>query len=172
VLGVKDRVAETLRKYETEIKDLSDYEEGVIVSRDGDLIYRLAGTANSVNPPPDLVKNNIFTHNHPSGSFVLSIADVRTIVRLDGYEVRAVTRNGRFSSLKKRDESEGAALVAEMDARFGGGKLFFEANERALKAYGAERTAEQIKLEAEKAFTEWLKVNAPQYGYIFTEGII
>jgi hypothetical protein len=84
----------------------------------------------------------------------------------DGYELRAVTADGRFVSLKK-----------------GGGKViktfgkFFE-NEFAVlisaaitktQKYGVNRQFRQI---VDDIVGNWLEKNAANYGYVFTNGVI
>ena len=92
------------------------YEVGHIINKKGELIHRENGNERSVSPPPALIKNNIFTHNHPSGLCSFSLQDVLFFIAHDGYEMRVVT--------------------------------------------------------AVEIVNTWMKINAPKYGYIFTEGVI
>jgi len=94
-----EKVAETIYTSEMAIKNLN-YECGHIINHSGELLHVEHGKAHSVNPPVELIKDNIFTHNHPSGGCMLTVSDIRETIKRDGYEVRAVTRDGRFVSFK------------------------------------------------------------------------
>jgi hypothetical protein len=164
------RVTETIHIVESEIKDNMDYEIGVVIDRSGNEIYRGYGQKGNVTAPPDdLVKNNIFTHNHPSGNCAFSGSDIYNIVKQDGYELRAVTSDGRFVSLKKNTDVWNADIVSGF-SEVSGYKLFVKAGQLAQIKYKGQATTIQICKEAEKLVNDWLRNNATKYDCIFTEG--
>jgi hypothetical protein len=166
------KLEETLRKSEMAIKDL-DYEVAHIIDTDGNLIHVENGQRYEVDPPAALVKGNILTHNHPSGECFFSLDDIRLIIEEDGYELRAVTQDGRFVSFKKAAEATDTTIADNMEnAELYGIKLFLSADKRAISIYGINRTTEQLIKEAENIVNEWLTNNAPKHGYIFTQGVI
>ena len=168
----EERVAQTLHTQELAIKDLG-HEEGVIVGTNGDIIHHEKGQAHSVAPPPELIKDNIFTHNHPSGTCAFSLSDVKSIISGDGYEVRTVTSDGRFVSLARGASGWDSALGDDMaKAGLNDSGLFMKADNRAKSKYGHGRTARQRRQEIEAIMNGWLRDNAEKYGYVFTEGKI
>ena len=104
---------------------------------------------------------------------MFSLNDVKSSIAGEGYEVRAVTRDGRFVSLKKGQDEINPSLGDEMEKFVPqNAKLFLSADNRAIQKYGKKRTAEQIMREAENITNEWLLEYASSYGYIFTKGEI
>jgi hypothetical protein len=170
----EEKVAETLHRFETSLKDIADHEEGAIVGLDGRLIHVEIGKKSEVSPPSKLVKGNIFTHNHPSGKCALSVGDVCTIISDDGYEARAVTRDGRFVSLRKGTGEINTELGEAMRAEFPSTTdLYKKAGIRAIDKYGrGNYNLNHMEKEVENLLNEWIKKNAPEYGYIFKEGLI
>jgi len=166
-----EKSTETIRRVESEIKDNTDYEIGVVIDRGGNEIYRGYGQKGNVAAPPDeLVKNNIFTHNHPSGNCAFSSSDIYNIVKQDGYELRAVTSDGRYVSLKRNTDVWDANIVGGF-SDVSGYKLFVRASRLAQIKYMGQATTSQINKEAENLVNEWLRNNATKYGCIFTEGM-
>jgi hypothetical protein len=167
-----EKVLETLLKVELEIKDSNGCEIGVVVDRNGKEIYRVNGQKAEVEAPPDdLVKNNVFTHNHPSGNCAFSNNDIYNIVKQDGYELRAVTSDGRFVSLRKNANVWDANILSGF-SKVSGYRLFVKASQLAQIKHSGQATPIQINKEAENLVNEWLRNNAEKYGYIFTEGVI
>lgn len=169
----EEKIVETLHKVEESIKDL-DYEEGAIVRLDGKNIWTGKGGRHSVDPPSNLVKDNIFTHNHPSGNCALSTGDVINIVKDDGYGVRAVTQDGRFVYLKKGGgELYGSKMAEDFRKEFpDDSTLFKKAAEEATRIHGRVRNTQLILNEAENIVNKWFVDNAGKYGYVFTQGKI
>ena len=168
------KAAKTLHKAEMIIKDL-DYEASIIVSRGGQILHIKKGEENSVSYPVDLVRNNILTHNHTPGGYdhMLSTNDVKNMIANNKHETRAVTRDGYFVSLKKGSGEINPALGDELEKAFSNkAKLISSAQAQAIKKYGRQITAQQIYREAANIVNEWLRENAPKYGYIFTKGKI
>jgi len=168
------KIAQALHKAEMAIKDL-DHEEGDIIGLDGNHILHVIGKDHEVAPPPELVKDNIFTHNHPSGGCALSAIDIESIIKDDGYGVRAVTRDGRFAYLRKGDGELDKGLVKDMrKVGLGGTTLMIHAGGQAMRKYGrnAKNLYDLIIKEAENMVNKWLLENASKYSYIFTQGVI
>jgi hypothetical protein len=169
---VKRLIADTLHKSEMSIKNL-DHENCVIISRNGKVLHTEIGGSNSVSPPAHLIKDNIFTHNHPSGGCAFSLEDIKSIVDLDGYEMRAVTSDGRFVSLAKGSGEVNKDIAQDFKNEVPSGvKLFLSADKEAIRTYGRGRTHKNVMDEMENIVNEWLRKNTQKYGYIFTEGEI
>jgi hypothetical protein len=172
-LRAVEKIARTLRIEEAAIKDL-DIEAGVVVGRNGEVIQRISGAAHFVSVTPGIIKGNVFTHNHPGGICAFSEGDVIGFSVDEAYELRAVTRDGRFVSLRENSDIPRSASLADAfsSAGFNHLKLQFAADLRAIQKYGQGRTTEQVKTEAENIVNGWLTENAAKYGCEFTEGII
>jgi hypothetical protein len=168
----EEKIAETLRKAETAIKDL-DHEEGAIVGLDGRLVKTVKGEKTHIKPPVELLKDNIFTHNHPNNACAPSANDVINIIKYDGYGVRAVTRDGRFVYLRKGGGELNTELGIDMlKNRLDNGSIKIRADAQARQKYGPKATREKIIREMENIINTWLIDNAHKYGYIFTQGKI
>jgi len=176
-----EKTAQTLSAVEAEIKEDTGHEEGVIVGRDGEIVWRGGGGGQSVNPPAEKVKGNIFTHNHPSGGCAFSINDIERFITDDGYEVRAVTRDGRFVSIKKGMGEVNREIAHDMRIA---GLTFSDAvsvaEDKVIEKYGRDayismsRTmrTQVIVPYIEEMVNSWMRKNASKYGYVFTEGLI
>jgi len=160
-----ERLAATLRQYETAIKECMTHEIGVVVRVDGEVVAVVRGVKNEVDVPSEWLKGCTVTHNHPNSSF-LSVGDVALIIKGDGFEVRSVTRNngalGFAKDLGKIQKS--AELIEKMNADFGGGgPLAFIntvaewAGRNKVKGDGSNKLREFVRA--------WLGENAPNYGY-------
>jgi len=166
----EEKVAKALRTVELSMKDVTGHETGAIVGRDGTVIREgIVGKNDSISPPEGLVKNNIFTHPHHNGMCNLSDADVIFFIIDDAYEVRVVTPDGRFVSLKKGNGDRNKDLGKDM-RKVSRGMPFVDAvNKRTLEKYGKLELSLQNK-ELESMMNEWLSSNAGKYGYIYTQG--
>jgi hypothetical protein len=119
-----------------------------------------------------LVKNNILTHNHPSGGCAFSLNDVKHIIEMDGHEIRAVTADGRFVSLSRGNGKWDGRLSGEMAKEgFSDYRLLSKASEIANRKYG-KVTNERVTQIAEELVNDWMRANAAKYGAVFTEGSI
>jgi hypothetical protein len=179
--GSKERADDTalakkLHELETEISKQTRYETVVYVARGGRELYRKCGDrAGVTSNRPDLIAGNVVTHNHPSGINSLSLDDVRTFLNNDGYEIRAVTNDGLFASLKK-DESAGSRkddLLKEVKKLFSEGDMDRFEEEMWVKAeaiYGTNPTKTQYKQTLKLYVNNWYSNNVSKYGYIFSEG--
>ena len=166
--------AKTLKEAELEIKD-RDYEVGVVVGRNGQILYKVVGKEHSVDILSKIVKGNIFTHNHPGGICAFSQGDIVTFIADGGYELRVVTRDGRFISLKEKLGIPSGADLAEafIDAGFNNVNLYKIADLRAMERYGrGNYRLKQINEESENIVNEWFRENAGKHGFDFTEGTL
>ena len=166
------KVAEILHVSEMAIKGLN-YECGHIVSRNGDLLHVEHGQTGFVNPPVELIRDNILTHNHPSGTCAFSLNDVKSIIAHDGAEIRAVTKDGRLVSLRRGEDGWNPLLGDEMaKAGLSNSGVLLKSGGIVLRRYG-RGYAEKQRLEiAENLLNGWLRDNAPKFGALFTEGVI
>jgi len=160
-----EKLAATLRQYETAIKDCTTHEIGVIVRGDGELVAVVRGVRNEVDIPPEWLRGCTITHNHPNGSF-LSVADVALLIKGDGFYVRSVTRNnGVLGLAKDLDKTQnGEGLIAKMNADFGGGNLVKFS--KILDEWANKKQIVGDRISIQRAFVcAWLGENAPYYGY-------
>lgn len=94
-------INKTLESVESEKTGL-DYEVGTIVDLEGNVIKSFDGKENSVEVPTELLKGNIFTHNHPNGS-CFSVEDLKSFTSSGLFELRASVGSGKFYSLRLTD---------------------------------------------------------------------
>jgi len=166
----EEKVAKTLRAAELSMKDVTGHEMGVIVGRDGLVIKAgIVGEKDIIRPPKELVKNNIFSHTHHNGMCNLSTEDVIAFIKDGGYEVRVVTPDGRFASLKRGNGELNRSLGEDMQRMRKGTNILDEIKKRTMEKYGKSDRALQNK-ELEAVMNEWLSGNANKYGYVFTQG--
>ena len=92
------KINKTLESVESEKTGL-DYEVGTIVDLEGNVIKSFDGKENSVEVTTELLKGNIFTHNHPNGS-CFSVEDLKSFASSGLFELRASVGNGKFYSLR------------------------------------------------------------------------
>jgi len=175
-----EKIACTLRTVEAEIKDATDHEEGVIVGKDGSVIWRgMGGRSSITNMPFERLKDNIFTHNHPSGGCAFSLNDIETIIANDGYEVRAVTQDGRFVSFKKgagevsseiARDMRGAGLTTKDTLLYAERMVMEKYGRDTYRAMSKETQTRAMMPYIEAQTNSWMRENTHKYGYIFTEG--
>jgi len=166
----ENKIVETLRQSETAIKDLL-HEAGNIISQNGKLLHTEIGKKSSVNPPANLIKDNIFTHNHPSGTCAFSLNDIKKIINNNGYEIRTVTSDGRFVSLIRGSDGWDSMIIEDMvKDGLSSIELFKAADSQAKQKYGQDRTRKQVAHTMEEIMNDWLRKNALKYGAIFKEG--
>jgi len=156
-----ERLAATLRQYETAIKECTTHEIGVVVRRDGELVGVVRGGDRSVNIPPEWVKGCVVTHNHPKGSNFLSVGDVLQIIDDDGFSVRNVTQhNGGMSIAKGSSELPWSDELRKKLESIKGDFSFF-------KAVGvwAQKTGYKGAHPAREFMRELLGSGEKRYGY-------
>jgi hypothetical protein len=172
-MNTDNQFRQALYGAEQSIKDKT-HEEGFIISSNGDVINHTIGGKSNVSPPVRLVKNNVFTHNHPSGTCSLSLNDIRAIIRTDGQELRVVTSDGRFASLSRPKTGWNINLTEDMEkAGLGKSKLFLQADGIAISRYGhGNYSKAQVMEIGENLINDWLRTNANNYDAVFREGLI
>jgi hypothetical protein len=165
----EEKVAETLRKVELSLATIQGREDGVVVGRDGSVVLYQRGEEGVVSVDGRLIRDNIFTHIHHNGMCNLSADDVISYIKDDGYEVRVVTPDRRFVSLRRGDGKKNTFLGEDMKRACSGKDFYAKIYRRALEKY--ESTDEPLmNKELENMMNEWLSSNAFEYGYIFTQG--
>jgi hypothetical protein len=88
----KDRLQKTLSQIENKIKDETK-EHGYAVNQNGEVLFSKVGSTEKVEmteKEKSLLKNCIFTHNHPDKISFLSTGDIGFCVEYDLYQIRAV----------------------------------------------------------------------------------
>ncbi len=88
-----EKTKETIKNVENTSKGLS-YEVGTIIGKDGNILQSVDGGSNEVIVDHSLLKNAIFTHNHPSGS-CFSNNDIQGFLDGEVYQLRATTDKGK-----------------------------------------------------------------------------
>ena len=113
--GVKDRtmqgysrtLAKAVASREAEVRNMP-VEHSAVFDEKGNLLFTRVGDANSVAVNGAPLKDNIYTHNHPSApQSSFSTEDITVAVRHNAKEMRAVTRDYTFS-LKRPESGWGA----------------------------------------------------------------
>jgi hypothetical protein len=166
----EEKVAKTLREVELSMKDIKGYEVGAIIGLDGTVIKAgIVGEKDSIRPPLELVKGNIFSHTHHNGMCNISDGDVIAFINDGGYEVRVVTSDGRFASLKKGDGVLNTSLGKDMKKVSRSEGFLEEVERRAKEKHGKPKLFQRNK-ELENMINGWLSNNAEKYGYIYTQG--
>jgi SPP1 gp7 family putative phage head morphogenesis protein len=179
---LQNTIESVLHEKELELSKLIDHEEGVTIDRNtGVVLQHVKGETNSVSPDDSLIKNNIFTHNHSSGNCSFSLNDIRSIINDDGFEVRAVTSDGRFVSFAKGPDALDKTIVDAMISEgLGDAGLYKKAGQSVIDKVGWSQykkmaSRERKKLidsEIENIVNTWFRENSSKYGYVFTEGSI
>ena len=88
-----EKTKTTIKNIENKTKGLN-YEVGTIIDKDGNILQSVDGKSNEVNVEKSLLKNAIFTHNHPNGS-CFSYDDIQSFLDGEVYQLRATTDKGK-----------------------------------------------------------------------------
>ena len=172
----RDKINAALHDVEEKRRSL-DHEVGTIIDRQGNIINVTDGEEHSVSPPEDLLKDNIFTHNHPSGG-IFSAGDLEAMIGDELLELRASTPQGTYYSLKRI-----GAVPKDMEfmEEYKKNCSFIKASEAvAADLRSGKLTRAQEKEKGFNLYTEYmaklgddfLTQNAEKYGYIYTKGVI
>ena len=94
-----EKAANTIKSVESDIRYLN-YEKGIIVSKNGDVIFEADGSESEVFMPPQLLKDAIFTHNHPHGT-IFSADDIKGFLDGQLYQLRVTTRDDKTYVLSR-----------------------------------------------------------------------
>lgn len=166
-------IATTLSKVESG-KTTLNHEVGTIVDLDGKVINTTEGEEHSVIPPRELMKGNIFTHNHPGGgNFTKN--DIQSFVADDLHELRASTPQGTYFSLKVASDTPNPKIVDDFESatrvRKAINAVAEDYNAGKLSAKEARDINTTFKYQSKLA-DEFLSNHAKDYGYEYTKGEI
>lgn len=170
------KIRETLKNEENRIRALP-VEHASVIGGDGSVILRKTdNNAEAVTFTPkegSMFKDNIFTHNHPNGS-IFSEEDINLAVTTYVKEIRACNANGYFS-LTRQFPISGSVPQKYFD--------FAKEYEKASSEYKTNVTdkewassnktqadADRLNKKVHDFRADWLKKNAPQYGWKYSEG--
>lgn len=168
----RDAINVTLHQVEKE-KEHLNYEVGTIIDRTGKVINVTGGEAHSVEPPKDLLVDNIFTHNHPSGG-CFSFNDINNAIKDKVLELRASTPQGIYYSLlrtaKATDNLGFANEYKKVVSWTNASKMI--SNDLKLGIISKNDVNDALYIEyASRAGESYLEKNAEKYGYVFTMGV-
>ena len=171
----EEAIKKTLYEVEESRRDLV-HEVGTIINRKGEIINVTGGEDHGVDVPEELLKDNIFTHNHPSGGCFTS-SDINEAIKTELYELRASTPQGTYFSLKRNGKPIDDSIVSE----YADVASFIKADEAIAADYKKgiitrkemEEKGYQLYVEYQsKAAQAWLKENAEKYGFTYESGKI
>lgn len=177
----EEQVKETLHFIEENSRS-KNYEVGTIIDRNGNILESLGGSSHQVNISSEIVpllKDNIFTHNHPSGG-CFSRDDVFSFIETGLFEVRASAPNGTVYSLKKGiGENNGDDMLQLFkikktgDGRKAQGILQekLDSGEISPEEWSRKGFDLVVRLQ-EQDIEDFLTKNASKFGYVFTKGEI
>jgi hypothetical protein len=168
-----ETASKTLHQIESEHSKLSN-EVGTIISSDGKVLNVTQGQRSAVAPPVDLLSGNIFTHNHP-GDGTFTVQDIKSLIKHGLFELRASTPQGISFSLKSALKHNNPNILDGLnDAGMGKDyQCFIKAQMELMKEVGPKNVTEKMVLKRlDDNMRKWLKENAEQYGYVYTEGTV
>lgn len=177
----EEQVKETLHFIEENSRS-KNYEVGTIIDRNGNILESLGGSSHQVNISSEIVpllKDNIFTHNHPSGG-CFSRDDVFSFIETGLFEVRASAPNSTVYSLKKGiGENNGDDMLQLFkikktgDRRKAQGILQekLDSGEISPEEWSRKGFDLVVRLQ-EQDIEDFLTKNASKFGYVFTKGEI
>ena len=169
-------IQKTLHKVEEERRNL-DYEVGTIIDRSGKVISVSQGEAHEVSVDETLIKDSVFTHNHPSGG-CFSDQDIYSAIQDGVLELRASTPQGTFYSLLRKDPSlvdvafadeykDTVSIMKAIDA------VQQDLIDGKITKKEVDRRGFGMYIEyMSKLGDEYLQKNAERFGYVYTKGKI
>jgi hypothetical protein len=92
-----------LKKHERKASGL-DFEIGEVIDSRGGTLWKGRGDGHSVAPPTDVLKDNVFIHNHPLGK-TFSPADIRNTVMSDAWGCIATTDKHEYHFMKMKKDA-------------------------------------------------------------------
>lgn len=170
------KIRETLKNEENRIRNLP-VEHASVIGKDGSVIFKKtenkAGEVNFTTKEASLFKDNVFTHNHPNGS-LFSGDDLNLAVVTYLKEIRACHASGYYALTRQFD------LNASIPPNYFN---FSKDYEQAIANYKTNVTdkewasskqtsadADRLNKKVHDFMADWLKKNAPSYGWKYTEG--
>lgn len=171
-----DKIVSALNEIENSRRKLN-YEVGTIIDLKGNVLEVTEGGDHEVTPSNiELLKNNIFTHNHPTGG-CFSTNDIKAFIETGPFEVRASTPQGTYYSLKRTDKAINNDLIKDYEEATNSSKAYALFNDKIRSGVisGDEMKSKGFKLVVEcmaELGHAFLKENALKYGVVYTEGVI
>ncbi|MDE5576690.1 MAG: phage minor capsid protein [Oscillospiraceae bacterium] len=169
-------IKHTLHSIETERRTLN-YEVGTIIDRKGNVLNVTDGKAHNVSLPAELLKDAVFTHNHPSGG-CFSDQDLYSAIASGLLELRASTPQGTFYSLLRTEKSQMDNAIADEYKKVVSISNAMKAVQEDLKKgiiNKDEINAKGFNIYFEymsKLGDAYLSENAEKFGFIYSKGVI
>lgn len=168
-------VGTTIKGSEDRIRGL-DHEQLVVIGQDGYVRAVVDGGEHSVGITANAakhIKGNIVTHNHPNGG-TFSQADIMSAGRTGAGEIRAASKRfNKTYSLKATSKADGYGIARAMDrdAKKLDKKWQAKLDSMVGKKYSSKESYErQAYNHWNNIMGDWLRTNAPKYGYVYSEG--
>ncbi len=147
-------------------------EVGTTINCKGVVVDVTYGDKNSVHPPQEILKDRIFTHNHPSGR-CFSRQDIKRTV-LDGVlECRVSTPSGIYYSLmRKSDAPIRLSIINDVWRATGSDALSNRIMEmiKSGEIYPTELTWDVRARIENDMMIRFLSEHAAEYGFEYSEG--
>ncbi len=140
---------------------LDHSEQAGVFDKNGKMIYYKRGTQTSVNLPTDLLKDNIFTHNHPAAIPVFSPNDIETFVSAGCHEGRVTGLSGQIARIWHKDATQWKIEEKQNFVREYR-KVFADATQQAMDNAIKLRKENKFK-EKYEGMTEYYFDNYPDY---------
>ncbi|WP_026659673.1 hypothetical protein [Butyrivibrio sp. AC2005] len=167
----KDAIANVLHEVEQEKMQL-DIEVGTTINCQGVIVDVTYGDKHSVFPPHELLKDRIFTHNHPTGR-CFSRQDIKSAV-LDGLlECRVSTPQGTYFSLKRKsDAAVSLSFINDAWNATGSDALSNRIMEliKSGEIFPTDLTWDVRARIENDMMIAFLREHASEYGFIYSEG--
>jgi len=156
------KLAEQVDRFERAVRMVGTREYGIALTPDGEKIADLAGSDRHLAwSPADCAKmrGGIMSHNHPTGK-TFSLADVQFMVRWGLREIRAVTKDGRYSlRAAEQPHPRDADYVQHKYRQF---------QRDLLDQVDEHSTPEQIRQVEARALDSFWKECAGMLGWVYT----
>ena len=156
-------------------KQKLNYEVGTVVDLRGNIVATFDGSGNNVEIPIELLKDAIFTHNHPAGG-CFSAADIGSMIASGLYELRASTPDGSFYSLKRGEntilnEEIVKSYKAATSKKKASEAIRYDIQRGVLSREEVTERIEEFSIEYRSRLGEdWLDNNAHRCGLIYRKG--
>ena len=170
--GGAQKLAKALKQVEDSIR-WNSTESAVALDENGNILFTTSdgqGAEVSISVPQQrMAYGQTMTHNHPHG-YYFSDSDILVAINLNLKEMRATTPDGRAFVLTHTSPESYPNKWLYFDYQAEIMRTAQEASDRAWKpGMTKEQFSHQAALEHTKIMNEWLKQNAPKYGYEFRE---
>lgn len=161
-----EKAAKTIKRVESDIRYL-DYEKGIIVSKDGAIIFERDGAASEVVVSSELLEDAIFTHNHPHG-LVFSNDDIKGFIEGRLYQLRATTPDDKTYILTRAKDFVKPSLYSDYK-KIGrrGSPQEWEVQRKYEEYIGFYNSYLALNLALSEVREAWLKENSEKYNVKF-----